>query len=92
MVFAKTRLINRNIQTLPSRSSMRLEPEFWDALHDIGVREGCDIHTLIRRIDRNRSEGGRTSAVRVFILNYYRAATEAGQQSSATAEPARLAA
>lgn len=89
MVSAKTRLINRNIQ-VSNRSSMRLEPELWDALHDIAVREGCNIHSLIRRIDGDRSAGGRTSAVRVFIVNYFRAAAEAGQQIAKESEGAAL--
>ncbi|HET6184167.1 MAG TPA: ribbon-helix-helix domain-containing protein [Acetobacteraceae bacterium] len=74
-----TRLINRNVVAAGGRTSMRLEPELWDALGEICRREGRDIHELIRSVDGTRHEGGRTSAVRVYIVEYFRAAaTEAG--------------
>jgi predicted DNA-binding ribbon-helix-helix protein len=58
---------------------MRLEPELWDALMEICEREGHDVSALVRQVEDAGHSGGRTSAVRVYILNYFRgAATEAG--------------
>jgi predicted DNA-binding ribbon-helix-helix protein len=58
---------------------MRLEPELWDALSEICEREAQDMSTLVRHVEAAGHAGGRTSAIRVFILNYYRsAATEPG--------------
>ncbi len=72
-------LVNRNIVAGTGRTSMRLEPELWEALQEICQREEQDVHSLIRQVDLLRHAGGRTSAVRVFLLEYYRmAATEAG--------------
>ncbi len=74
-----SRLINRNVVAERGRTSMRLEPELWDALHEICERESQDMSTLVRQVEAHGHEGGRTSAIRVFILNYYRtAATEPG--------------
>jgi predicted DNA-binding ribbon-helix-helix protein len=74
-----SRLVNRNVVAGSGRTSMRLEPELWDALLEICHRESLDLHGLIRQVDALRREGGRTSAVRVFLLQYFRAAaTEAG--------------
>jgi predicted DNA-binding ribbon-helix-helix protein len=53
---------------------MRLEPEVWDALREICLREGMDLGELIQRIEETGDEGGRTSAVRVHALQYFRAA------------------
>ena len=53
---------------------MRLEPELWEALAEISARERQDINHLVRRIEGVGHEGGRTSAVRVFVLQYFRAA------------------
>ncbi|MDE2581334.1 MAG: ribbon-helix-helix domain-containing protein [Rhodospirillales bacterium] len=65
------------------RTSMRLEPELWAALLEVCQREGHDLHTLIRALDAARRNGGRTSAVRVFLLEYFRAAaTEAGHAAA----------
>jgi predicted DNA-binding ribbon-helix-helix protein len=74
-----SRLINRNILAERGRTSMRLEPELWEMLGEIGERESQDISALIRQIEALNYAGGRTSAVRVFIAHYFHmAATEAG--------------
>lgn len=79
-----TRLVNRNVVAAGGRTSMRLEPELWDALVEICQREGRDMHDLIRAVDTARHAGGRTSAVRVFIVRYFRdAATEEGHLAMA---------
>lgn len=75
----KSRLVNRNIVASRGRSSMRLEPEIWSALHEICRRERLEIAELVQNIERTLKVGGRTSAVRVFAFEYFRvAATEAG--------------
>jgi predicted DNA-binding ribbon-helix-helix protein len=74
-----SRLINRNVVASRGRTSMRLEPELWDALLEICERESADMSTLVRQVEQTGHEGGRTSAVRVFVLRYFReAATEHG--------------
>lgn len=78
-----SRLVNRNVVAGRGRTSMRLEPELWDALTEICEREAHDMSTLVRQVEAAGHVGGRTSAVRVFILNYYRgAATEAGHAAT----------
>jgi predicted DNA-binding ribbon-helix-helix protein len=77
-----SRLINRNVVAERGRTSMRLEPELWDALLEICDREGQDMSSLVRRIEQIGHSGGRTSAVRVFVMSYFRgAATEAGHSA-----------
>lgn len=76
---ARSTLVNRNIIAERGRTSMRLEPELWDALSEICRRERISPSELCRRIERAGIPGGRTSAMRVWILRYFRAAaTEAG--------------
>jgi predicted DNA-binding ribbon-helix-helix protein len=76
-----SRLINRNIVAASGRSSMRLEPEIWDALFEICRRENVAMGELVRKVDGGREVGGRTSAIRVFAFNYFRqAATEDGHR------------
>ena len=73
-----SRLQNRNIMAGRGRTSMRLEPEVWDSLREICAREDITLGELVRLIEAGRP-GGRTSHVRVFVLDYFRAAaTEAG--------------
>lgn len=74
-----SRLVNRNVVAERGRTSMRLEPELWDALGEICEREGQDMSTLVRKVEASGHAGGRTSAMRVFIMDYFRvAATELG--------------
>ncbi len=74
-----SRLVNRNINAGSGRTSMRLEPEVWDALREICLREGLDLRDLIRNVESAAGEGGRTSAVRVYVMQYFRdAATDEG--------------
>ncbi len=78
-----SRLVNRNITALNGRTSMRLEPEVWDALREICLREGIELRDLIQRVEQTTDEGGRTSAVRVHVLQYFRAAAcEAGHREA----------
>lgn len=67
-----SRLVNRNVIAGRGRTSMRLEPEFWTALSDICRREQIGMAALIGRIEAQGHAGGRTSAVRVFVLEYFR--------------------
>jgi predicted DNA-binding ribbon-helix-helix protein len=82
----KSRLVNRNVVTAARRTSMRLEPEFWQALNQIAERERLSCHELIRRVDNAAPTAVRTSAVRVFILEYFR-----GRDCVSADRPAPLA-
>lgn len=74
-----SRLVNRNVVAGRGRTSMRLEPELWDALYEICQREQVPIGEIVRRVEARGDPGGRTSAVRVFVIQYFRtAATEQG--------------
>ena len=49
------------------RTSVSLEPAFWDALKAIAGQRGMTVGRLIAEIDRDR-RGNLSSALRVFIL------------------------
>ncbi len=76
-----SRLVNGNISIDGGRTSMRLEPETWNALGEICDRESIGLGELVRRAEDMIRTGGRTSAVRVFALTYFReAATDEGHR------------
>lgn len=73
-----------------------LEPYMWEALEDIGRREGMTVNVLCTQIKERIEEQARrrgvnpeevdvtlTSAVRVFIASYYRRACEGGAGTAA---------
>ena len=77
-----SRLLNRNVTVKRGRTSMRLEPELWDALQEICTRERTTLASMVQGIEQTREGGGRTSAVRVHVVNYFRAAaTEDGHRA-----------
>ena len=82
-----SRLVNRNVVAGRGRTSMRLEPELWDALAEIGARERQDINRLVRQIEASGHSVGRTSAVRVFVLQYFREAASAAGHEAANHGP-----
>lgn len=76
-------LVSRNVTISGRRTSLRMEQETWDALAEICKRENMSIHQVCTMIEERRSVSNRTSAVRAFIIAYYRAAaTEAGHQKA----------
>ncbi len=62
----------RNIRIEGQRTSMRLESKFWLALGEIAERSGVSVPVLCERILRDEHRGNRTSAIRVFVLNWFR--------------------
>ncbi len=68
----RSTLRSRNVSVQDHRTSMRLEPEMWDALAAIAKECGLSINALVSRIEAARKQSSLTSAVRVFTLSYYR--------------------
>ncbi|MBS3982037.1 MAG: ribbon-helix-helix domain-containing protein [Rhodobacteraceae bacterium] len=55
------------------RTSVSLEPAFWDAFRAIAAEKDTPLNALAAEIDAARRAGeGLASAIRVFCLNHYR--------------------
>ena len=54
------------------KTGVALEREFWAALKDIVPGQGTSVSRLIAKIDSERQNANRSSAVRLFVLDYYR--------------------
>jgi predicted DNA-binding ribbon-helix-helix protein len=84
-------LVIRNIVVGGHRTSVRLEPVMWEALHEIARRLGVTIHDLVTEIDRRRTASSLTAAIRVYIVDFYRAeAVAAGQSEPKSPERLRM--
>jgi predicted DNA-binding ribbon-helix-helix protein len=58
------------------RTSVSLEEPFWEALRTIAAERGQTLNQLAAEIDDARSgDEGLASAIRVFVLAFYRDAT-----------------
>ena len=57
------------------RTSVTLEPAFWQAFRAIAAEKGMAINFLAAQIDASRDpETGLASAIRVYVLEHYRKA------------------
>ena len=63
----------RSVKLAGHSTSLSLEGVFWDALKEVAAARGLSLNVLIEEIDRERG-ANLSSAVRVFLLNHYRAA------------------
>ncbi len=55
------------------RTSVTLEPAFWQAFREIAAEKDIAINVLAAQIDASREEGvGLASAIRVYVLHYFR--------------------
>lgn len=70
----------RNVRIQGQRTSMRLEGRFWSALSEIAVTTGVSVPALCERILRGAHRGNRTSAIRVFVLEWFRQAHARGRR------------
>ncbi len=53
------------------KTSVSLEPEFWEGLKDIARARASTVNDVVAEIDRHRS-GNLSSAIRVHVLEHYR--------------------
>ena len=52
-------------------TSISLEKEFFEALHNIAAEQEMSLNQLITIIDSKRSSTNLCSALRVYVLKYY---------------------
>jgi predicted DNA-binding ribbon-helix-helix protein len=64
-----TKDFKRSLTLQGHRTSISLEPEFWDALKLIAQREDVSLAALVGKIDAQRSTRNLSSALRVHVLN-----------------------
>jgi predicted DNA-binding ribbon-helix-helix protein len=73
----KSRVIKRSIVFAGHKTSVSLEDQFWGALREIATARGTPIGTLVSSIDADRKHGNLSSAIRLFVLDHYRAQSDA---------------
>ena len=60
--------LKRSLTIAGHRTSLSLEPEFWDALKVAAVAESKSVAALVGEIDAGRAGRNLSSAIRVWIL------------------------
>jgi predicted DNA-binding ribbon-helix-helix protein len=68
----KTNVFKRSIAFGGHKTSISLEDEFWDALKEIASDRYVMPSDLVADINANRQHANLSSAIRVFVLGFYR--------------------
>jgi predicted DNA-binding ribbon-helix-helix protein len=85
----KSPVVKRSIVIAGHKTSVSLEDAFWTGLKEIAAKRDLTLSDMVATIDQDRRHGNLSSAIRLFVLDYYRG----GAQPAAHADtkPAVLA-
>jgi predicted DNA-binding ribbon-helix-helix protein len=68
----KSLVVKRSVAIAGHKTSVSLEEAFWKSLKEIAKRQGVTVSALLAAIDSGRHHGNLSSAIRLFVLNFYR--------------------
>jgi len=68
----KSPVVKRSIVITGHKTSVSLEDAFWSGLKDIAAARNLTLSELVATIDADRRQGNLSSAIRLFVLDYYR--------------------
>ena len=60
----------RSITISKHKTSVSLEPEYWDIIDNISIEKGLSISGVIELIDKEKNGNNLASEIRVYALNY----------------------
>ena len=69
----KSPVVKRSIVIVGHKTSVSLEDAFWKGLKEIAGGRGMTMSDLVASIDSERKHGNLSSAIRLFVLDFYRA-------------------
>jgi predicted DNA-binding ribbon-helix-helix protein len=69
----KSPVVKRSIVIAGHKTSVSLEDAFWNCLKKIAADRGMTLSDLVAAIDTDRQHGNLSSAIRLFVLDHYRA-------------------
>ena len=68
----KSRVVKRSVFLAGHRTSVSLEEEFYHGLSEIAAGRHLRVNELMHEIGTKRQSGTLSSALRLFVLEYYR--------------------
>lgn len=68
----KSTVIKRSVAIAGHKTSVSLEEAFWQGLREIASERHLTLSDLITAVDRERQYGNLSSALRLFLLDFYR--------------------
>ena len=68
----KSPVVKRSIVVAGHKTSVSLEEAFWNGMKEISGLRNMTLSELVGEIDGNRQQGNLSSAIRLFVLDYFR--------------------
>jgi predicted DNA-binding ribbon-helix-helix protein len=81
----KSLVVKRSVVVADHKTSVSVEDAFWNGLKEIARGRNISLSELIEAIDSERRHGNLSSAIRLFVLDFYRnrlADVEAGHDGA----------
>src|SRR5262249_35740785 len=75
----KSPVVKRSIVIAGHKTSVSLEDAFWQGLKQIAGQRDLTLSDLVATIDTERRQGNLSSAIRLFVLDYYRGGGASGR-------------
>jgi predicted DNA-binding ribbon-helix-helix protein len=68
----KSLVVKRSVVVAGHKTSVSLEDAFWKSLKEIAACGDMSVSALLAAIDSQRRHGNLSSAIRLFVLSFYR--------------------
>ena len=68
----KSPVVKRSIVVAGHKTSVSLEEAFWTGMKEISAFRNMTLSELVGEIDGKRQQGNLSSAIRLFVLDYFR--------------------
>jgi predicted DNA-binding ribbon-helix-helix protein len=68
----KSQVVKRSIVIAGHKTSISLEDAFWEGLKEIAGKRNMGLSNLVAVVDSERQHGNLSSAIRLFVLDFYR--------------------
>jgi len=78
----KSPVVKRSIVVAGHKTSVSLEEAFWIGMKEICGLRNMTLSELAGEIDHNRQQGNLSSAIRLFVLDYFKSRAAAGAWDS----------
>jgi predicted DNA-binding ribbon-helix-helix protein len=68
----KSPVVKRSIVVAGHKTSVSIEEAFWNGMKEISALRNMTLSELVGEIDGNRQRGNLSSAIRLFVLDYFK--------------------
>ena len=68
----KSPVVKRSVVIASHKTSVSLEDAFWKGLKEIASGRDMTLSDLVAAIDSERQHGNLSSAIRLYVLDFYR--------------------